>query len=57
MDELYVCAHIEIMDPGTSGLPALSALPEVEKENVNCLARRVMVLPQKKKKEKKRIKR
>ena len=57
MDELYACAHIEIMAPGTSGLPALSALPEVEKGNVNCQARRVMVLPQKKKKGKKRIKR
>jgi hypothetical protein len=53
MDELYACAHVEIKDPGTSGLPALSVLPEVEKENVNCQARRVMVLPQKKKKEKK----
>ena len=57
MDELYACAHVEIKDPGTSGLPALSALPEVEKENVNCQARRVMVLPQKKKMKKKRIKR
>ena len=57
MSELYACAHVEIKDPGTSGLPALSALPEVEKGNVNCQARRVMVLPQKKKKEKKRIKR
>ncbi len=57
MDELYACALVEIKDPGTSGLPALSVLPEVEKENVNCQARRVMVLPQKKKKEKKRIKR
>ena len=57
IDELYACAHIDIKDPGTSGLPTLSVLPEVEKGNVNCQARRVMVLPQKKKKEKKRIKR
>jgi parvulin-like peptidyl-prolyl isomerase len=57
MSELYACAHVEIKDPGTSGLPALSALPEVEKGNVNCQARRVMVLPQKKKKGEKRIKR
>ena len=57
MEELYACAHVEIKDPGTSGLPALSVLPEVQKGAVNCQARRVMVLPQKKKKEKKRIKR
>ena len=49
MDELYACAHVEIRDPGTSGLPTLSELPEVEKETINCQARRVMVLPQKKK--------
>jgi len=57
MDELYACAYVEIKDPGTSGLPAHSVLPEVEKENVNCQARRLMVLPQKKKKGGKRIKR
>ena len=57
MNGLYACDHVEIKDPGTSGLPALSALPEVEKGNVNCQARRVMVLPQKKKKGEKRIKR
>jgi parvulin-like peptidyl-prolyl isomerase len=57
LDELLAGAPVAIKDPGTSGLPALSVLPEVEKENVNCQARRVMVLPQKKKKEKKRIKR
>ena len=33
----------------------ISSLPEIEKENVNCQARRIMVLPQKKKKGKKRI--
>ena len=55
MNELYACANVEIKDPGTSGLPDLSSLPEVEKENINCQARRVMVLPKKKKKEKKRI--
>ncbi len=54
MNEMYACAHIEIKDPGSSGLPGALALPEVELENVNCQARRVMVIPQKKKKKKKR---
>ena len=52
MDELFACANIEIIDPGNSGLPASSSLPVVDKENINCQARRMMVLPQKKKKKK-----
>ena len=52
MDELFACANIEIKDPENSGLPASSSLPVVEKENINCQARRMMVLPQKKKKKK-----
>jgi len=54
MNELYACANIEIKDPGTSGLPGALSLPEVKAEDVNCLARRFMVIPQKKKKNKKR---
>ena len=54
MSELYACANIEIKDPGASGLPDVLPLPEVKAENVNCQARRVMVIPQKKKKNKKR---
>ena len=54
MRELYACANIEIKDPGASGLPDALSLPEVKAENVNCLARRFMVIPQKKKKNKKR---
>ena len=52
MDELFACANIEIKDPENSGLPASSSLPVVEKDNINCQARRMMVLPQKKKKKK-----
>ena len=54
MNELYACANIEIKDPGASGLPDALSLPEVKAENVNCQARRFMVIPQKKKKNKKR---
>jgi len=54
MSELYACANIEIKDPGASGLPDDLSLPEVKAENVNCQARRFMVIPQKKKKNKKR---
>jgi len=54
MSELYACANIEIKDPGASGLPDALSLPEVKVENVNCQARRFMVLPQKNKKNKKR---
>jgi len=54
MSELYACANIEIKDPGASGLPDALSLPEVKAENVNCQARRLMVIPQKKKKNKKR---
>ena len=54
MSELYACANIEIKDPGSSGLPDALSLPEVKAENVNCQARRFMVIPQKKKKNKKR---
>ena len=54
LNELYACANIEIKDPGASGLPNALSLPEVKAENVNCQARRFMVIPQKKKKNKKR---
>ena len=54
LNELYACANIEIKDPGSSGLPEVLPLPEVKAENVNCQARRSMVIPQKKKKDKKR---
>jgi len=54
MNELYACANIEIKDPGASELPDASSLPEFNAENVNCQARRSMVIPQKKKKNKKR---
>ena len=54
MSELYACANIEINDPGASGLPDAVALPDGKAENVNCQARRFMVIPQKKKKNKKR---
>ena len=54
LNELYACANIEIKDPGSSGLPDILPLPEVNVENVNCQARRLMVIPQKKKKNKKR---
>ena len=54
MNELYACANIQIKDPGASGLPDALSLPEVKAENVNCQARRLMVIPQKKKKNKKR---
>jgi len=54
MNELYACANIEIKDPGASGLPDALSLPEFNAENVNCQARRSMVIPQKKKKNKKR---
>ena len=54
MNELYACANLEIKDPGASGLPDALSLPEVQAENVNCQARRFMVIPQKKKKNKKR---
>jgi Parvulin-like peptidyl-prolyl isomerase len=54
MNELYACANIEIKDPGASGLPDTLSLPEIKAENVNCEARRFMVIPQKKKKNKKR---
>ena len=54
MSELYACANIEIKDPGASGLPDDLSLPEVKAKNVNCQARRFMVIPQKKKKNKKR---
>jgi hypothetical protein len=54
MDELFACANIEVKDPGNSDLPTAKFLPVVEKKNINCQARRIMVLPQKKKKEKKR---
>ena len=54
MSELYACANIEIKDPGASGLPAALSLPEVKAENVNCQARRFMVIPQKIKKNNKR---
>ena len=54
MSELYACANIEIKDPGASGLPDSLSLPKVKAENVNCQARRFMVIPQKKKKNKKR---
>lgn len=52
MDELFACANIEMIDPANSGLPASSSLPVVDKEDINCQARRMMVLPQKKKKKK-----
>ena len=54
MDELFACANIEVKDPGNSDLPTAKFLPVVEKKNINCQARRIMVLPQKKKKGKKR---
>ena len=54
ISELYACANIEIKNPGVSGLPGVLPLPEVKAENVNCQARRLMVIPQKKKKNKKR---
>ncbi len=54
MSELYACANIEIKNPGASGLPEVLPMPEVNVENVNCQARRLMVIPQKKKKNKKR---
>jgi parvulin-like peptidyl-prolyl isomerase len=52
MDELFACANIEMKDPESSGLPTSTALPVVVKENINCQARRMMVLPQKKVKKK-----
>ena len=52
MDELFACANIEIKDPESSGLPTSISLPVVDKENINCQARRRMVLPQKKEKKK-----
>ena len=52
MDELFACANIEIKDPENSGLPESASLPVVKKDNINCQARRMMVLPQKKKKKK-----
>ena len=52
MDELFACANIEIKDPENSGLPESSSLPVVKKDNINCQARRMMVLPQKKKEKK-----
>tara|TARA_B100000579_G_scaffold430246_1_gene443303 strand:+ start:185 stop:1255 length:1071 start_codon:yes stop_codon:yes gene_type:complete len=55
MSELYACADVEIKDPGDSGLPNVLPSPEVKVENVNCQARRLMVIPQKKKKNKKRV--
>ena len=55
MNELFACANIEIKDPETSGLPTSIALPVVDKEKINCHARRMMILPQKK--EKKKVKR
>ena len=55
MDELFACANIEIKDPGKSGLPVSTALPLVDKLNINCQTRRMMVLT--KKKEKKKAKR
>ena len=54
ISELYACANIEIKNPGVSGLPKVLPLPEVKAENVNCQARRLMVIPQKKKKNKNR---
>ena len=54
LNELYACANIELIDPGASGLPDALSLPEVKVEKVNCQARRFMVIPQKKKKDKKR---
>ena len=54
MNELFACADIEIKDPGASGLLDARSLPELKTENVNCQARRFMVIPQKKKKNKKR---
>ena len=54
INELFACANIEIKDPGASGLPDALLLPEVKTENINCQARRLMVIPQKKKKDKKR---
>ena len=55
MDELFACANIEIKDPKSSGLPTSTSLPIVDKEYINCHARRKMVLP--KKKDKKKAKR
>jgi len=52
MDELFACANIEIKDPESSRLPTSTSLPVVDKENINCQARRRMVLPQKKEKKK-----
>ena len=52
MDELFACANIEIKDPESSGLPVSTSLPVVDKENINCRARRMMILPQKKEKKK-----
>ena len=54
ISELYACANIEIKDPGDSGLPDVLPSSEVKTEDVNCQARRLMVIPQKKKKNKKR---
>ena len=54
INELYACANIEIKDPGASGLPDVLPSPEVKADSVNCQARRLMVIPQKKKKNKKR---
>lgn len=52
MDDLLACANIKIKDPGISGLPSLDFLPTLEKRKINCQDRRIMVLPQKKKKNK-----
>ena len=48
MDELYACADIEIKDNAGEGLPSFNALPPQNIKNINCLARRAMILPKKK---------
>ena len=52
MDELLACANIDIKDPESSGLPTSTFLPVMNKEYINCHARRIMVLPKKKEKKK-----
>ena len=52
MNELLACADIELKEPGKSGLPNTAALPDVKTKELNCHARRVMILPKKKEKKK-----
>jgi len=51
-NDLLACANIQIIDPGNSGLPNSDYLPVAKKSKINCLDRRIMVLPQKDKNKK-----